>query len=126
MELTRFMFALSVVGAGIGVLAVLHSTWEFVQQRRAHRDFVRLLAERPEYRPMLNRLFVRAQQNGALQISEHEAIDLREQVRRAVVYLDPRERKWIEAGLLGRTVRGRQFYLYRVLCDSMHRLQHQG
>ena len=126
MDLTQFMFALSAVGACIGVLVVLQSTWEFVQQRRAHREFVRLIAERDEYRPMLERLSVRARQQGTLRISEHEAIDVRDQIRRAVVYLEPGERRWIEAGLFNRTVLGREFYLYRILCESIQRVQHQA
>lgn len=127
MELTELMLALSYLGAGLGVAGCAHSIWEFFYELRADRHMAQVLAERSEYAPLLRAMMERARHHGgAVRFSEHEAIDLRESVRRALVHLEPRDRKHIEASLYGRTVSGREAYLRRLLAASMKRLQHQS
>lgn len=99
----------------------------FMREIRATRELVRLLAERDEYRPLLRPLAARARQHdGRLQITEHEAIDLRESVRRALVHLPPPDRKRVEQGLYAPVVAERDGYLRSVLSASIHRMQRQA
>ncbi|HYW11152.1 MAG TPA: hypothetical protein VE871_04320 [Longimicrobium sp.] len=119
------MMWLAAAGAAIGVAGVIHSTWDAVQHVRADREFVRVLAESDEYRPLILQLKAREEHEGGLAVTEHEAIDLRDRVRQALVYLPLGARKRVEARLYSPTVRGREFYLYKVLYASMQRLQHQ-
>ena len=113
-------------GLALSAAALAFSVRRFVLEIRAGRELVGLLASRDEYRPLLRSLLLRAQQHdGALRISEHEAIDLREQVRRALVHLSPADRRRIEQGLYGPTVEEREGYLRGVLSASIWRLQHQ-
>lgn len=120
------MMWLAFAGAAISVAGVLHCIWDAVQHLRADREFVRVLAERDEYRPLIAQLKAREEHEGGLEVTEHEAIDLRDRVRQALVYLPLGARKRVEARLYSRTVRGREFYLYKVLYASMQRLQHQS
>jgi len=126
MDTTQFMMTLAWVGNLLALAMLAGSMWDTVRGRRAARRMALGLAERDEYRPLLASLVSRAREHdGALPISEHEAIDLREQVRRALVHVHPGDRRRIEDGLFARTVRAREVYLRRVLYASMRRLQHQ-
>ncbi len=99
----------------------------FMREIRATRELVRLLAEHDEYRPLLRPLAARAREHdGRLQITEHEAIDLREEVRRALVHLPPADRKRVEQGLYAPMVAERDGYLRNVLSASIHRMQRQA
>lgn len=118
------MMWLAFAGAAISAAGVVHSTWDMVQHVRAERAFVRVLAESDEYRPLIAQLRAREEREGGLDVSEHEAIDLRNRVRQALDYLPLRDRRRVEQRLYSRTVRGREFYLHKVLYASMQRLQH--
>lgn len=120
------MMWLAFAGAAFGAAGVVHSAWDLVQHLRAEREFVRVLAESDEFRPLILQLRARDEREGGLDVGEHEAIDLRNRVRQALDYLPRRDRKRVEACLYSRTVRGREFYLYKVLYASMQRLQHQS
>lgn len=98
----------------------------FVREIRATRELIRMLADRDEYRPLLRALVTRQQRDGRLQITEHEAIDLREEVRRALVHLPPSDRKRVERGLYAPTVAEREGYLRAVLSASVIRIQRQA
>jgi hypothetical protein len=105
------------------VLAIVvpYAVWDITRLLRAHRRMARLLAERAEYRPMLYTLAARARRNGGvLELTEREALDVRERVREGLVFLDPRDRRRVEHGLHGRTVQGREAYLRNLLVTSMN------
>lgn len=109
------------------VVMIAHSVWDIVRILRAERRIVQILSERDEYRPLLYALLSRAREHdGELPLTEHEEIDLRDQVRRALVHVPPTDRKRVEGGLFGHTVSGRRAYLRRVLYASMRRLQQQA
>lgn len=111
------------LGAAL-VAVTAYAAWDITRLLRAHRRMVRLLAEREEYRPMLYRLAARARQNGGvLRLSEREALDVREQVREGLVFLEPGDRKRIEHSLRGHTVQGREAYLRNLLCTSLNRME---
>lgn len=120
------MMWLAFAGAAISAAGVLLSIRDAVLHVRAERHFVRVLAESDEYRPLIAELKAREQHEGGLEVGEHEAIDLRNRVRQALVHLPRPERKRVEACLYSPTVRGREFYLHKVLYLSMQRLQHQA
>jgi hypothetical protein len=127
MPSAEVMLGLAYVGAGLSTVMALSSWWDFVRLVQAHRRMAQVLSEREEYQPLLRSLRARADQgDGSLDISEHEAIDLRERVRQALVYLEPRDRKRVEESLRGRTVNSREVFLRKLLYASMQRLQHQG
>jgi hypothetical protein len=119
------MLALGMVGVGLGFVGVAFYVREIIILLRAERDLARVIAERDEYRTLLRQLLLR-QRDGSLSVSEHEAIDLRERLRHALLYLAPAERRGAEDGLFQDSARGRQFYLLKVLSASMQRLQHQA
>jgi hypothetical protein len=120
------MFALAMFGVGLGFVGVLFYVREIILLVRAERDLVRVLAERDEYRPLLRRLLLRQRaQGGTLSVTEHEVIDLREEVADALVHLSPARRRRAEEGLFQDSSRGRQFYLLSVLTASIQRLQRQ-
>lgn len=108
------------------VAAVARSGRQLVLGVRAERHLVRLLAGRDEFRSVLGHLWLRVQQNGALTFTEHEAIDLRDLVRRAAACLPPAEQKQIVQGLYGPTVAGREGYLRYVLSASISALPRQA
>lgn len=107
--------------------AVVYLVRSFMLEIRATRELIRLLTERDEYQPMLRPLMIRFQQHGGrLWISEHEAVDLREEVRRALVHLPPTHRRRVEAGLYAPMVEDREVFLRNVLSASVWRLQHRA
>lgn len=120
------MMWLAATGAGLGFVGVVHSTVDLVLHFRAERRFVRMLAESDEYRPLITELKAREEQQGGLEIGEHEAIDLRHRVAQALDLLPRADRKRVRSHLYSPTVRGREFYLYRVLYRSIDRLEHQA
>lgn len=120
------MMWLAIAATALGALGVVHSTVDAVLHVRAERKFVRVLVESEEYRPLIVELQDREQHDGGLEVGEHEAIDLRNRVRRALVYLPLRDRRRVEARLYSPTVRGREVFLRKLLHASMQRLQHQG
>lgn len=123
--LPPLIVALMYAGIVIGLAGFAYSIRRFLLEIRAARQLVRLLATREEHRPLLRSLLVRAQQHGGrLRISEHEAIDLREYVRGALVNLAPADRRRVEQGLYAPLVEEREVYLRNVLSASVHRLQH--
>jgi hypothetical protein len=120
----QFLMYLSVV---MTFAVLVWTVRQMVLEIRAEHKLIRLLATHPEYRPLLHGLGMRIQQQGnAFPISEHEAIDLREQVRRAAACLSPADQKRIAQGLYGPTVVGREAYLRSVLAASMQRVQQQA
>ncbi len=120
------ILALMCVGLALAAGALVYMVRVFVLQVRATRALIRLLAERDEYQPMLQPLMARAQQHGGrVRFTEHEAIDLREEVRRALTHLPPRHRKRVEAGLYAPMVEDRELFLRNVLSASVWRLQNQ-
>jgi hypothetical protein len=125
MEMTQLMTILAGIGAGLSVMMLVLTVRDDLRGFRATREISKILAERAEFRPLLDELFARAREHGSLPISEHEQIALREQVRQALVYMRPAERRRVEKGLFSPTVRGREMYLRRVLYSSMQRL-HQS
>jgi hypothetical protein len=118
------MYASVVMALGMVVYQV---RW-VVRELRATRELIRLLAEREEYHPLLRSLMPRLQHaDGRLQITEHEAIDLREAVRRAaLVHLQPGDRRRVEQGLYAPMVAEREGYLRNVLSASIGRMQRQA
>jgi hypothetical protein len=125
MMLPPLMLALMYFGLALAVVALVYQVRSFMLQIQAMRQLVRLLAERDEYRPLLRPLMVRVQHGRKLQITEHEAIDLREEVRRALVHLPPTDRKRVEAGLYAPMVEDREVFLRNVLTASLWRMQRQ-
>lgn len=119
------MMWLAFAGAAVGVAGVVHSAWDLVQHLLAEREFIRVLAESDEFRPLILQLQARDEREGGLDVSEHEAIDLRNRVQQALAYLPLGARKRVADRLYSPTVRGREFYLHKVLYASMQRLQHQ-
>lgn len=119
------MLWLAFAGASISVAGALLAVRDAILHARAEREFMRILAQSEEYRPLIAQLQARDARQGGLDVSEHEAIDLRERVRKALVYLPLPDRRRVEARLYAPTVRGREFYLHKVLYGSMQRLQHQ-
>jgi hypothetical protein len=114
-------------GVAMALGMLVHLIRSFVLEMRAARELVRLLATRDEYRPLLRALLPRAQQHGGrVDLSEHEAVDLREHLRRALVHLPPADRRRIEQGLYAPLVEDREVYLRNVLSASVWRLQHQA
>jgi hypothetical protein len=105
------------------VLTLATLAWsvrQFVLDIRAGQKLVRLLTRLDEYRPLLDALLLRVQQHGGrLTFSEHEAIDLREQVHRAVAHLPPADQKRVQQSLYGPTVAEREAYLRSVLSASI-------
>jgi hypothetical protein len=100
---------------------------DIVLEMRAARRLVRVIAEREEYRPMLERLFhISGMPDGSLELSEYEQVALRERVRQALVYLVPADRKRVERALYAPSVAEREGLLRGVLSASIWRLQHQG
>jgi hypothetical protein len=127
METPIFVVVLNWVLTLALIIVIASTAWDVTRLLRAERRIVQVLAERDEFRPLLRILLLRARAHGGeLPITEHEEIDLREHVRRALAYVEPGDRKRVESGLLGRTVSGRQAYLRRVLYASMQRMQHQS
>lgn len=123
--LPPLIVALMYAGIVIGLAGLAYSVGRFLLEVRAARHLVRLLSTGEEHQPLLRSLLSRAQQHGGrLRISEHEAIDLREYVRRALVNLPPADRKRVEQGLYAPLVEERDVYLRNVLSASVHRLQH--
>jgi hypothetical protein len=119
------MLWLMYLGLALGAAGLVISVRQFVLEIRAGRKLVRLLADREEYRPLLRQLWLRVQQQGTLTISEHEAIDLREQVRLATAHLPPADQKRVRQGLYSPAVAEREAYLHGVLSASVWTLQHQ-
>lgn len=114
-------------GLAMGVGTLVYLIRSFMLEIRAARELVRLLASREEYRPLLRSLVPRAQQHGGrLEITEHEAIDLREHVRQALVHLPPADRKRIQQSLYAPLVDEREVYLRNVLSASIQRLRHHA
>lgn len=120
------MMWLAVAGAAISAGGVLMSARDAVLLVRAERELVRILAERDEFRPLMSQLRAREAHAGGLEVTEHEAIDLRNRVRQALAYLSLPYRKRVESRLYSPMVRGREFYLHKVLWASLHRPQHQA
>lgn len=104
--------------------------WDIANTLRAHRRMARVLAEREEYRPLLRTLASRARRDGgALRLSERESLDVRDQVREGLVFLQPADRRRIAQRLRGRPGRGYAGYLHNLLCTSMNQvkdLQHHA
>lgn len=120
------MMWLAIAANALGALGVVHSTIDVVLHVRAEHNFVRVLVESDEYRPLIVELEAREARQGSLEIGEHEAIDLRRRVQQALALLPRRDRRRVESHLYARTVRGREFYLYKLLSRSIDRLQHQA
>jgi len=100
---------------------------EIVLEMRASRRLVRVLAERAEYRPMLEQLSrTSGSEDGSLELSEYEEVALRERLRQALVYLAPPDRKRVERALYAPSVAEREGVLRGVLSASVWRLQHQA
>lgn len=100
---------------------------EIALEMRAARRLVRVIAEREEYRAMLEQLFrISGKEDGSLELSEYEQVALRERVRQALVYLAPADRKRVERGLYAPSVAEREGLLRGVLSASIWRLQHQA
>lgn len=117
------MMWLAIAALALGAVGVLHSTVDLVLHIRAEREFVRVLAESDEYRPLIAELKAREEHQGRLEIGEHEAIDLRHRVAQALDLLPRGDRRRVGSHLYSPTVRGREFYLHKVLYKSIDRLQ---
>jgi hypothetical protein len=105
------------------VVVLACAVWDITHLLRAHRRMARVLVEREEYRPLLNTLAARARQNGgALRLSERESLDVRDQVREALVFLQPGDRRRIAPRLRGRTMHGYEGYLRNLLRTSMDQM----
>lgn len=112
------------VSAVVFVVVALYVAWDVTRLLRAHRRMARVLAEREEYRPLLDTLATRARQNGGtLRLSERESLDVRDKVREALVFLQPGDRRRIAPRLRGRSVHGYEGYLWNLLRTSMNQLE---
>lgn len=106
---------------------VVYQVREIVLEMRASRRLVRVLAERAEYRAMLEQLSrISGRDDGSLEFSEYEQVALRERLRQALVYLAPPDRKRVERALYAPSVAEREGLLRGVLAASIWRLQHQA
>ncbi|HEX6038860.1 hypothetical protein [Longimicrobium sp.] len=111
------------ISAVVFVVVAAYVACDITRLLRAHRRMARVLAEREEYRPLLDTLAARARQNGGtLRLSERESLDVRDKVREALVFLQPGDRKRIAPRLRGRSVSGYEGYLWNLLLTSMNQL----
>jgi hypothetical protein len=117
------MMWVAIAALVIAAMGVVHSTVDLILHIRAERRFVRVLAESVEYRPLIGVLKTRVEKQGALEIGEHEAIDLRHRVAQAMDLLPRGDRRRVGSHLYSPTVRGREFYLHKVLYKSIDRLE---
>jgi hypothetical protein len=121
---TETITLVAYAAAAVFAAVVSYAAWDVMQLLRAHRRMAKVLAEREEYRPLLDTLATRARQHGGtLRLSEREALDVRERVREGLVFLTPGDRKRIEERLRGYTVQGREGYLRNLLCTSLNRME---
>jgi hypothetical protein len=111
--------------AGVTLVAVLgYATWDITHLLRAHRRMARVLAEREEYRPLLDRVAARARENGGvIRLSERESLDVRDRVREGLVHLEPGDRRRVAVRLLGRSAHGHAGYLRNLLCTSLNQVE---